>query len=72
MQYDLIVRNLVGDIVQFMYGGDGLDFIDMEGKDKLLDYMCVFSYVQVSIKKLVFDCMYCLLVKFFIIDCGEL
>ena len=47
-QYDLSVRNSVGDIVQFMYGGDGLDPTDMEGKDKPLDYDRVFSHVQVS------------------------
>ena len=48
-QYDLSVRNSVGDVVQFMYGGDGLDPTDMEGKDKPLDYNRVFSHVQVSI-----------------------
>lgn len=47
-QYDLTVRNSVGDVVQFMYGGDGLDPTDMEGKDKPLDYSRVFSHVQVS------------------------
>lgn len=47
-QYDLTVRNSVGDIVQFMYGGDGLDPTDMEGKDKPLDYERVFSHVQCS------------------------
>ena len=48
-QYDLTVRNSVGDIVQFMYGGDGLDPTDMEGKDKPLDYNRVFSHVQVRV-----------------------
>ncbi|XP_068736318.1 DNA-directed RNA polymerase III subunit RPC1-like isoform X2 [Montipora capricornis] len=48
-QYDLSVRNSVGDIVQFMYGGDGLDPTDMEGKDKPLDYNRVFSHVQCSV-----------------------
>ena len=47
-QYDLTVRNSVGDVVQFMYGGDGLDPTDMEGKDKPLDYNRVFSHVQVN------------------------
>ena len=47
-QYDLTVRNSVGDVVQFMYGGDGLDPTDMEGKDKPLDYNRVFSHVQVK------------------------
>ena len=50
-QYDLSVRNSVGDMVQFMYGGDGLDPTDMEGKDKPLDYNRVFSHVQVSHSK---------------------
>ena len=52
-QYDLSVRNSVGDVVQFMYGGDGLDPTDMEGKDKPLDYNRVFSHVQVRIMRLV-------------------
>ena len=43
----MTVRNSVGDVVQFMYGGDGLDPTDMEGKDKPLDYKRVFSHVQV-------------------------
>lgn len=51
-QYDLTVRNSVGDVVQFMYGGDGLDPTDMEGKDKPLDYNRVFSHVQVRIPEL--------------------
>ena len=38
-------------MVQFMYGGDGLDPTDMEGKDKPLDYNRVFSHVQVSLSK---------------------
>lgn len=32
LQYDLTVRNSVGDIVQFKYGADGLDPTYMEGK----------------------------------------
>ncbi|KXJ16487.1 DNA-directed RNA polymerase III subunit RPC1 [Exaiptasia diaphana] len=44
--YDHTVRNSVGDIVQFKYGGDGLDPTDMEGKDKPLDFARVFSHVQ--------------------------
>lgn len=48
-QYDLTVRNSVGHIVQFMYGGDGLDPTDMEGKDKPLDFNRVFSHVQCSV-----------------------
>ncbi|KAK3708848.1 hypothetical protein QZH41_016279 [Actinostola sp. cb2023] len=45
-QYDHTVRNSVGDIVQFKYGGDGLDPTDMEGKDKPLDFARVFNHVQ--------------------------
>ena len=53
-QYDLTVRNSEGFIVQFMYGGDGLDPALMESKDsqpvefgrilhhvKVCAYMCV-------------------------------
>ena len=32
LQYDMTVRNSVGDIVQFLYGADGLDPTYMEGK----------------------------------------
>ncbi|EDO36291.1 predicted protein [Nematostella vectensis] len=45
-QYDITVRTSTGDIVQFRYGGDGLDPTDMEGKDKPLDFSRVFSHIQ--------------------------
>lgn len=32
LQYDMTVRNSIGDIVQLCYGGDGLDPTYMEGK----------------------------------------
>ena len=41
--------------MQFMYGGDGLNPTEMEGKDKPLDYTRVFGHVQVSIIKPAFD-----------------
>ena len=40
-----------------MYGGDGLDPTDMEGKDKPLDYNRVFSHVQVSLALHTRSCM---------------
>ncbi len=38
MQYDLTVRNSFGDVIQFEYGGDGLDPMMMEGRDKPVDF----------------------------------
>ena len=32
LQYDMTVRNSTGDIIQFLYGADGLDPTYMEGK----------------------------------------
>lgn len=38
VQYDSTVRNSSNGIVQFTYGGDGLDPIDMEGDGNLCDF----------------------------------
>ena len=43
----MTVRNSQGDIVQFVYGGDGLDPAAMEGKDKPVDFHRVMSHIQV-------------------------
>ncbi|XP_013774384.1 DNA-directed RNA polymerase III subunit RPC1-like [Limulus polyphemus] len=43
--YDMTVRNSVGDIVQFYYGGDGLDPAAMEGKDKPVDFKRVLDHI---------------------------
>lgn len=32
VHYDNTVRNAVGQVVEFVYGGDGLDPVYMEGK----------------------------------------
>lgn len=34
LHYDLSVRNSIGEVVQFVYGGDGLDPVWMEGVNK--------------------------------------
>ncbi|XP_072164609.1 DNA-directed RNA polymerase III subunit RPC1-like [Diadema setosum] len=44
--YDQTVRNSMGDIVQFRYGGDGLDPAAMEGKDTQVDFGRVLQHVQ--------------------------
>ncbi|XP_077970587.1 DNA-directed RNA polymerase III subunit RPC1-like [Styela clava] len=44
--YDLTVRSSTRDIIQFIYGGDGLDPTDMEGKDQPLDFNRVLEYVK--------------------------
>ena len=46
-QYDLTVRNSEGFIVQFKYGGDGLDPAAMEGKDKPVEFQRVMEHVKV-------------------------
>ncbi|XP_064391551.1 DNA-directed RNA polymerase III subunit RPC1-like isoform X2 [Halichondria panicea] len=45
-QYDLTVRNSEGFIVQFKYGGDGLDPAAMEGKDKPVEFQRVMEHVK--------------------------
>ena len=41
------MRNSEGFIVQFKYGGDGLDPAVMEGKDKPVDFARVMQHVKV-------------------------
>ncbi|XP_029638657.1 DNA-directed RNA polymerase III subunit RPC1 isoform X1 [Octopus sinensis] len=45
-QYDLTVRNSTGEIVQFLYGGDGLDPASMEGKDRPVDFKRVLDHIR--------------------------
>ncbi|CAH2321712.1 DNA-directed RNA polymerase III subunit RPC1 isoform X1 [Pelobates cultripes] len=45
-QYDLTVRSSTGDIIQFIYGGDGLDPAAMEGKDEPLEFKRVLENVK--------------------------
>ncbi|XP_067828587.1 DNA-directed RNA polymerase III subunit RPC1 isoform X1 [Heptranchias perlo] len=45
-QYDLTVRSSTGDIIQFIYGGDGLDPAAMEGKDEPLEFKRVLDNIQ--------------------------
>lgn len=47
-QYDLTVRSSTGDIIQFIYGGDGLDPAAMEGKDEPLEFKRVLDNIRVS------------------------
>ena len=46
--YDRTVRSSSGDIVQFVYGGDGLDPTDMEGKNRPVDFNRVLELVQAN------------------------
>ncbi|XP_063217430.1 DNA-directed RNA polymerase III subunit RPC1 [Bacillus rossius redtenbacheri] len=46
LHYDTSVRNSTGDIVQFLYGGDGLDPTYMEGKDCPVDFQRVLDHVR--------------------------
>lgn len=45
----MTVRTSVGDIVQFVYGGDSLDPASMEGKDRPVDFDRILAHVQVDI-----------------------
>ncbi|XP_056325017.1 DNA-directed RNA polymerase III subunit RPC1 [Danio aesculapii] len=45
-QYDLTVRSSTGDIIQFIYGGDGLDPAAMEGKDEPLEFKRVLDNIR--------------------------
>ncbi|XP_028332560.1 DNA-directed RNA polymerase III subunit RPC1 isoform X2 [Gouania willdenowi] len=45
-QYDLTVRSSTGDIIQFIYGGDGLDPAAMEGKDEPLEFKRVLDHIR--------------------------
>ncbi|XP_070543488.1 DNA-directed RNA polymerase III subunit RPC1-like [Ptychodera flava] len=44
--YDTTVRNSQNDIVQFQYGGDGLDPAAMEGKEKPVDFNRVLEHIK--------------------------
>ena len=46
MQYDMTVRNSSGEVIQFHYGGDNLDPMMMEGRDKPVDFERILSFVR--------------------------
>ena len=48
-QYDHTVRNSSAGIVQFQYGDDNLDPVDMEGKAKPVNFERTFTHAIVSI-----------------------
>lgn len=54
-QYDLTVRSSTGDIIQFIYGGDGLDPAAMEGKDEPLEFKRVLDNIRVRITDTLFQ-----------------
>lgn len=41
------MRSSTGDIIQFIYGGDGLDPAAMEGKDEPLEFKRVLDNIKV-------------------------
>ena len=45
--YDLSVRNAVGGVVQFTFGGDGLDPACLEGDSQPIDFMRVWKHSRV-------------------------
>merc|ERR1719431_1656429 len=48
MQYDMTVRNSSGEVIQFEYGGDNLDPMMMEGKDKPVEFDRVLHHVKAN------------------------
>ena len=46
--YDMTVRSSTSEIVQFVYGADGLDPAAMEGKDRPVDFRRVYDHVRVG------------------------
>ena len=46
--YDGTVRNSNNEVIQFHYGGDGLDPMMMEGKDKPVDFQRVLEHIQAA------------------------
>lgn len=46
VQYDGTVRNAIGEVVEFIYGGDGLDPVYMEVKDRPVDMDRELMHVQ--------------------------
>lgn len=45
-QYDATVRNSTGEIIQFGYGGDGLDPAFMEGRDRPVDFQRSLDHIR--------------------------
>jgi DNA-directed RNA polymerase III subunit RPC1 len=50
VQYDGTVRNSFNEVVQFVYGGDGLDPACMEGKEKPVDFERTYHHVRSSFR----------------------
>jgi len=48
MQYDMTVRNSSGEVIQFEYGGDSLDPMMMEGRDKPVEFDRVLHHVKAN------------------------
>jgi DNA-directed RNA polymerase III subunit RPC1 len=46
IQYDGTVRNAIGEVVEFIYGGDGLDPVFMETKDRPVDFERQLQHIQ--------------------------
>lgn len=47
-QYDSTVRNSTGEIIQFVYGGDGLDPTYMEAKDRPVDFVRTLEHIKAA------------------------
>ena len=47
-QYDSTVRNSTGEIIQVVYGGDGLDPTYMEAKDRPVDFQRSLEHIKAA------------------------
>lgn len=55
VQYDDTVRNSSSNIVQFQYGDDKLDPVDMEGKAKPVHFERTFTHAEVNLNPRCFE-----------------
>lgn len=46
VEYDMTVRNSIGEVVQFCYGADGLDPTYMEGKDCPVNFQRMLDHIR--------------------------
>ena len=47
----MTVRNSMGDVVQFMYGADGLDPAEMEGNERPVDLSRIMQHIKVTLSQ---------------------
>jgi hypothetical protein len=58
-RYDGTVRNSAGDVVQFLYGEDGMDAVRIEGQVRCGAVVCAFSVLCNTAGLFGNSCMWC-------------